>query len=121
MITEATRLAKKSLDFPDTTKVCDHGRMELVTLDDATITRATLHPGWKWSQDIRPMVHTDSCQVRHLQYVISGRLHVVLDDGGEVDMEPGDFVTIPPGHDAWVVGDEPFVCVDFSPEMTHYA
>jgi quercetin dioxygenase-like cupin family protein len=121
MIAETMRLAKKSLDSPDATRDCGHGKLELVTLEDAVLARTTLEPGWKWSEHIRPMAHTESCQVQHLQYVISGRLRVVQDDGTQIDLGPGDFVSIPPGHDAWVIGNEPFVSIDFSPDMKQYA
>ena len=121
MITETVRFAKKNLDSPDVTKDCGHGKLELATLDDATVARFTLQPGWKWSEHIRPHVHTESCQVQHLQYVISGQLRIVPDHGGQIDLGPGDFASIPPGHDAWVVGDEPFVAIDFSPDMKQYS
>jgi len=121
MITETFRFAKKNLASPDVTRDCGHGTLELATLEDATLARATLQPGWKWSEHIRPIVNTESCQVQHLQYVIRGRLRIVQDDGSQMDLGPGDFASIPAGHDAWVVGDEPFVCIDFSPDMKQYA
>jgi hypothetical protein len=121
MITETLRFAKKNLDLPDVTRDCGHGKLELAILEDTAIARITLQPGWKWSEDIRPMAQTGSCQVEHRQYVISGRLRIAQDDGSQADLEPGDFALIPPGHDAWVIGDEPFVCVDFSPDMRQYA
>ena len=83
--------------------------------------RITLQPGWDWSESVRTMAQTEACQVRHLQYVISGRLRIVQEDGTQIDLTPGDFVSIPPGHTASVIGNEPFVCVDFSPEMRQYA
>jgi quercetin dioxygenase-like cupin family protein len=121
MLTETLLLAKKNFASPDVTRQCDHGKLELATLGDTTLAKITFQPGWKWSESIRPKVHTDSCQVQHLQYVIRGRLRIVQEDGSQMDLEPGDFASIPPGHDAWVVGDEPFVCVDFSPDMKQYA
>jgi quercetin dioxygenase-like cupin family protein len=120
MITEAVKFAKKNFRSPDVTRDCGHGTLELATLEDVTLARVTLQPGWKWSEHIRPMCHTESCQVHHAQYVISGRLRVMFDDGDQRDLEPGDFATIGPGHDARVVGDEPFVCLDFSPDMKQY-
>lgn len=121
MIAEAVKLDKKNLGFPDVARECGHGTLELVTLEETTLARVTLQPGWKWSESVRPMVNTESCQVHHLQYVISGRLRIFQDDGSQIDLTPGDFAVIPPGHDAWVLGDEPFVCVDFSPDMKQYA
>jgi mannose-6-phosphate isomerase-like protein (cupin superfamily) len=120
MTTGTLRFAKKNLNASEMSQQCGHGRMDLATVEESTIARMTLEPGWKWSESIRPMVNTDSCQVHHLQYVISGRLHIVQDDGSEMELEPGDFASIPPGHDAWVVGNEPFVSIDFSPDMKQY-
>lgn len=121
MITEMVRLAKKNLGSPDVTRECGHGKLDLVTVDETTLVRVTLQPGWKWSESIRPIVHTDSCLVHHLQYVIRGRLRIVQDDGSQMDLGPGDFASVPPGHDAWVLGEEPFECIDFSPDMKQYA
>ena len=121
MTAETLRFAKKNLGSPDVTRPCGNGQLEFVTLEDTTLTRVTLPPGWKWSECIRPVANTESCQTHHLQYVIRGRLRILQDDGTQEDLGPGDFASIPPGHDAWVVGDEPFVCIDISPEMKQYA
>jgi mannose-6-phosphate isomerase-like protein (cupin superfamily) len=121
MITETLPLAKKNFAMPDVNREFDHGRLELATVADTTLGRFTLQPGWKWSESIRPAVGTERCQAQHLQYVIRGRLRVVQDDGSEMDLEPGDFASIPPGHDAWVVGDEPFVCIELSHDLKRYA
>lgn len=120
MITHMVGLAKKNLGSPDVTRECGHGRLDLATVEDTALAKMTLQPGWKWSESIRPMVNTESCQVQHFQYVIQGRLRIVQDDGNQMDVEAGDFAVIPPGHDAWVLGDEPFVCIDFSPDMKQY-
>ncbi len=108
------RLAKKNLGNPDRTMEIPHGKVEQVELEDTALARITLQPGWKWSQHVRPEVHTDSCQSPHIQYIIRGRLMIAMDDGTKTELEAGDFVVIPPGHDAWVVGNEPFVAVDFT-------
>jgi quercetin dioxygenase-like cupin family protein len=121
MLTETLKLAKTNFRCPDVVRDCGHGKLELVTLEDTTLARVTLQPGWKWSEHIRPMVGTESCLTHHAQYVISGRLKIAMDDGSQMELEPGDFAVISPGHDAWVVGDEPFVCLDFSPDMKQYA
>ncbi len=121
MITETLKLAKKNFASPDVTRECGHGKLDLVNLDDSWLARETLQPGWKWSEHVRPMAGTDRCQASHLQYVISGRLSVKMDDGTTKELGPGDFATIPPGHDAWVVGNEPFVAIDFSPDVKQYA
>ena len=114
MITETVRLAKKNLGRPDKITEFPHGRLEHVSLEDTALARITLQPGWKWSQDVRPQAKTETCQSHHIQYILSGRLMIAMDDGMKPELEPGDFVFIPPGHDAWVVGDEPFIAVDFS-------
>lgn len=96
------------------------GIVELVRVGDGVIGRATFEPGWRWSEHVRPLAGTDSCQVAHIGYVVSGRQRVIMDDGTELEFGPGDVVAIPPGHDADVVGDEPCVVIDFA-GMEHYA
>ena len=107
-------LSKKSLNTPDETRELPHTKVEVVKIGDTTISRSTFAPGWKWSNDVKPKVGTESCQVLHTFYGISGRMKVVMDDGTEAEFGPGDAGTIPPGHDAWVVGDEPAVGIDFT-------
>jgi mannose-6-phosphate isomerase-like protein (cupin superfamily) len=97
-----------------------NGKVELANLGDTTIGRITLEPGWKWSNDVKHIVNTNSCQLPHTQYVISGRLRVRMDDGTEQECGPGEALYVPAGHDAWVVGNEPFVAVDFT-GMKEYA
>jgi mannose-6-phosphate isomerase-like protein (cupin superfamily) len=99
---------------PDEVRKFSNGKVELANLGDATIGRYTAEPGWKWSKDVKPIVNTNSCQVTHTQYVISGRIRVRMDDGTEQEFGPGEAVYVPPGHDAWVVGNEPLVAVDFT-------
>jgi len=111
---------KKSLNTPDETRTFDKGKVELVTIGKVTFGRAVFQPGWKWSESVKPIVKTESCQAGHTQYVISGKLHIVMDNGTEFDVSAGDTMVIPPGHDAWVVGDEPFVAIDVT-GMTRYA
>lgn len=93
------------------------GRVEVVTVDACTLSRSTMQPGWRWSECVRPIAATDTCQVQHNGYAISGALRVRLADGREIDINPGDAYSIAPGHDGWVLGDEPWVGVDFSPAM----
>ena len=85
----------------------------LVCKTELKVTRVTHEPGWRWSECVKPAVGTDSCQVGHLIHVTSGRIVVRMDDGSEAEFGPGDVGSIPPGHDAWVVGDEPFISIDF--------
>jgi uncharacterized RmlC-like cupin family protein len=105
---------------PDDVRKFTNGKVELANLGDVTIGRITLDPGWKWSNDVKPIVNTSSCELPHTQYVISGRLRVRMDDGTEQECGPGEALYVPPGHDAWVVGNEPFVAVDFT-GMKEYA
>jgi mannose-6-phosphate isomerase-like protein (cupin superfamily) len=104
---------RKPLDQPDETRPVDKGKVEVVALGPGAVMRTTFEPGWRWSQCVKPVVGGDSCQVDHFGYCISGRMHVQMEDGAEMDVRPGDAMRIPPGHDAWVVGDEPYVGVDF--------
>ena len=107
---------KKSLDTPDETREFEHGQMQIATIKDLKVARQILQPGWKWSEHVRPIAQTDSCQVRHTEYVVSGQMKVVMDDRSEADLGLGDAYVIEPGHDAWIVGSEPFVGVDVSVE-----
>ena len=112
----AEAMQKKSLDSPDETRSFDQGQSEVVTLGDFTVMRNTLQPGWRWSEHIKPIAQTDSCQVPHTGYVVSGQLRVAMDDGSEEEFGPGDAYVIPPGHDGWTVGDEACVVVEVSSE-----
>ena len=107
-------LEAKNLDTPDETRKFEHGEIRIVNVAGATVGRAVFNPGWKWSNDVKPIAGTDSCQAPHTGYVVSGRMHVVMDDGTEGDVGPGDAMVISPGHDAWIVGDEPCVVLDWS-------
>ncbi len=113
-------MQKKTFLNPDETRTFDRGKLELVTLGGVTFGRATLEPGWKWSTSVKPLAQTASCQAPHLQYHVSGRLHVVMEDGAAMEFGPGDVSQIPPGHDAWVVGQEPVVILDVT-GMAQYA
>jgi hypothetical protein len=110
---EDTMLLTKNLDAPDEKHSFEHGDVQAVTLGGVTFARAVLRPGWRWSEDIKPLVGTDSCQVMHLAVVVSGQLHVQMTDGDERDLGPGDAHVVGPGHDAWVFGDETCVVFDF--------
>ena len=113
----ATQTQKKSLDNPDETRHFVQGKLQTATLGDFKVARAVLEPGWKWSEHVKPIAETESCQVHHTGYVVSGQMKVVMDDRTEMDLGPGDAYVIEPGHDAWIVGNEPFVGVDVSSEM----
>ena len=106
-------LTVKSFDSPDETRAPDKTKVEVVDLGTGKAARLTLQPGWRWSECIKPVVGGDSCQARHVGVVVSGRMHIVHDDGTEGDAGPGDAYVIEPGHDAWVVGDEAMVGFEF--------
>ncbi len=106
-------IARKSFESPDEVRTPDKARLEVVDLGGTKAGRMTAQPGWRWSESIKPIVGTDSCQVRHVGAVVSGSLRVRHDDGTEQDLGPGDAYIIDPGHDAWVTGSEPFVAFEF--------
>jgi hypothetical protein len=120
MHTTAT-IAVKRFDKPDEVRPFEgHGHVDVVQLAGRTVGRGTFEPGWRWSQDVKPIAGTDSCQVSHLGYVVSGAMRVHMDGGSDQDLRPGDAVAIPPGHDAETVGDEACVMLDFG-EIDEYA
>ena len=98
-----------------------HGHAVIGSAGGLTLMKGVFEPGWRWSTDVAPLAGTDTCQVHHLGYVISGRMHVRTDDGTDMMIEPGDAFDLPAGHDAWVEGDEPCVMVDYSSDATGYA
>jgi len=105
----------KNLTHPDETRTLPKTKIEVVKLGNSIIImRATFQPGWKWSECVKPTAGTESCQVPHINYVISGRMKIVTDNGLELEMGPGDAVELPPGHNAWVMGDEPCIMLDFA-------
>ena len=111
----------RSLDEPDETRSFPNGVVEMVTIAGTMIGRARFEPGWRWSNDVRPIAGTDWCRFLHEGYCVSGSAIVRAEDGSETRVGPGDGYVIQPGHDAWVVGDEPWVTVDFSQQMADYA
>ena len=104
----------KKMAAPDETRKFDKGQIEVVNIGGGTVGRATFQPGWKWSNDVKPIAGTDLCEAPHFMYQLSGRMHVEMKDGKTIEIGPGDVAVIPPGHDAWVVGNEPVVAVDWS-------
>jgi hypothetical protein len=110
-----TGLTVKSLDRPEESRApSDRGRIEMVTLGGVTVGRAVFQPGWRWSEDVKPAPGTALCEVAHTGYVVSGRECVRMADGTEVELGPGAAFVIAPGHDAWVIGNDPCVALDFS-------
>ena len=110
----AKSLEIKSFRSPDEHRAFGNGYLDVVHIGDQDVGLSVFQPGWKWSSHVKPIAGTDSCQAAHRAYIVSGRLHVVMDDGQEGDLDAGDFAVIHPGHDAWVVGDEPCVIFDFA-------
>jgi len=106
-------IEKRAFDSPDETRTPDKTRIEIVRLPGASAARFSFEPGWRWSECIKPVAGTDSCQARHVGVVHAGRLAVSHEDGTEIELGPGDAYVIEPGHDAWVVGDEGFVGFEF--------
>ena len=112
----------KNAGTPDETrKFVAHGRVHVVTVGGVMALHGVFEPGWKWSEDVKPIAKTDSCQATHVGYVISGRMAVRMDDGTEAEAAQGDFVHIAPGHDAWIVGSEACEMIDFGANVGQYA
>jgi mannose-6-phosphate isomerase-like protein (cupin superfamily) len=109
---KVNRLETKSHDKPDEVRAPNKTRVEVVRLEGFTIGRFTFEPGWRWSECVKPVVGTESCQVGHVGYAVSGRITVRMKDGSQKSIGAGDSYTIPPGHDAWVEGKEPFVAIE---------
>jgi hypothetical protein len=103
----------RSFDKADEVREFPNGRAEILKVGDAEVGRLTFEPGWRWSTDVKPIAKTDSCHAPHFQYHLAGRLAIRMDDGTEFIAGPGDVTSLPSGHDAWVVGDEPAVVVDW--------
>jgi hypothetical protein len=120
MSKSAEKFESKSLNSPEEVRKFDKGKVELVNVAGATIGRATFEPGWKWSTCVKPIANTNSCQAAHFGYQVSGTMMTRMDDGTEKTSKAGDVLNIPPGHDAWVVGNEAVVVLDFQ-GMVDYA
>jgi len=103
----------RSFDKSDEVRDFPNGRVELLRVGGGEIGRLVLEPGWRWSNDVKPIAKTDSCEAPHFQYHVSGTLAIRMDDGTEFIAQPGDVTSLPSGHDAWVIGDQPVVVVDW--------
>ncbi len=114
------KVEAKNFDHPDEVREIPNGKIELVKFGDKVVGKVTYLPGFRWSSSIKPIVKTESCEARHFQYHVSGVMRVRMDDGTEYECKAGDVSSIPPGHDGWVVGNEPVVLVDFL-GMANYA
>lgn len=110
----------RSFSAPEETRKFNLGKVDVVSMGGVTFGRAVFEPGWRWSTCVKPIAQTESCEAPHLNLHISGKLHIAMDDGTEKEFGPGDISEIPPGHDAWVVGNERVVVIDIS-GMENYA
>lgn len=109
----ASKAEFKEFATPDEVRSFNHGKVELVNIAGGIVGRLILEPGWRWSVDVKPIAGTEWCEAPHFQYMVSGHLHIVMEDGDEFDLGPGDVSSLPAKHDAWVVGNEPAVVVDW--------
>ena len=114
------KIEVKGFGVPDEVRTFEKGRLELMKIGGVTIGRAVFEPGWKWSTSVKLLANTKSCEAPHFQYHVSGTLKIVMDDGTARECKAGDVSLLPSGHDAWVVGNEPVVVVDFQ-GMADYA
>lgn len=114
------KMQVKGFTSSEEVRTFEKGKVELVKIGGAMVGKATFEPGWKWSMHVKQLVNTESCEAPHFQYHVSGTLHVAMDDGAEKDIKAGEVSLLPSGHDAWVVGDEPVVVIDFQ-GMVDYA
>ena len=105
---------KKDFGSPDEVRTFEKGKMEIIKIGDGVVGKLTLEPGWRWSEHVKPIAGTQWCEAPHFQYHISGHIHIIMADGEEFDATPGMVTKLPSGHDAWVVGDEPVVMIDWS-------
>ena len=103
----------KTFQTPDETRGFPKGRAEILKVGDSEVGRLVFEPGWRWSNDVKPIAQTESCEAPHFQYHVSGQLAIRMDNGTEFTAGPGDVTSLPSGHDAWVIGDEPVVVVDW--------
>ena len=113
MTTTAAKTETKTFAEPDETRTFERGQVDLVDIAGTQIGRLTLQPGWRWSEHVKPMAGTDLCEAPHFQYHVQGTLRIRMADGTEFDARPGDVTALPQGHDAWVIGDEPVVVIDW--------
>lgn len=112
-------LAAANMDATNDVRIFERGSMAVVEVGDAVVGRAVFRPGWRWSEHVRPVAGTASCEQLHVGYILSGRLGIRMDDGAEAVAGPGDVFVVPPGHDGWVVGDEDCVMLDWAGSATY--
>jgi len=111
----------KDFRSPDEVRTFEKGKLELLKIGGGVVGRLTLEPGWRWSKHVKPIAKTDWCEAPHFQYHLSGRIHIAMSDGTEFEATPGGVTALPSGHDAWVVGNEPVVLIDWAGASTYAA
>lgn len=116
----AQKAETKDFSNPVEVREFPKGKLELIKIGGVLIGKATFEPGWRWSESVQPIAKTKSCEAPHFQYHVSGVLRIIMDDGTEFDCKAGDVSYLPSGHDAWVIGNEPVIVIDFN-GMTEYA
>ncbi len=107
------KMEHKEFDHADEVREFPNGRVEILKVGGGEVGRLVLQPGWRWSNDVKPIAKTESCEAPHFQYHVSGQIGILMDDGTEFTAGPGDVTSLPSGHDAWVIGNEPVVLVDW--------
>jgi len=112
-ITHQTESEAKTFNKPDEVREFPLGRLEIITIGGVTVGRAIFQPGWRWTTSLQPIAKTNTCEAPHFQYHVAGVMRILMDDGAEYECHPGSISLLPSGHDAWVVGDEPVIVVDF--------
>ena len=117
--TEHAMIEQKAFATPDETRTFERGQLDLLNIGGGVLGRLTLQPGWRWSTHVKPAAGTEWCEAPHFQYHVSGTLRVRTSEGAEFDARPGDVLTLPAGHDAWVVGDTPAVIIDWHGASTY--
>jgi mannose-6-phosphate isomerase-like protein (cupin superfamily) len=113
------KIERKSFEQPEEVRSINKGKIDVVKLGEMSVMKATFEPGWRWSECVKPIVGTESCQVNHMLHFVSGRMGVRMEDGTEVEFGAGDVGVIPAGHDAWIIGNEKCVSIDFQGGATY--
>jgi len=113
-VVSMSKVELKDFAFPDETRTFEKGKVELVHIGGGVVGKLTLEPGWRWSLHVKPIAQTEWCEAPHFQYQVCGNVHVVMSDGHQFDSGPGQVIALPQGHDAWVVGNEPVVLIDWA-------
>jgi quercetin dioxygenase-like cupin family protein len=104
---------QKAFDKPDETRTFEKGKVDLINIGGGVVGRLTLMPGWRWSEHVKPVAGTEWCEAPHFQYHLSGRIGIQMQDGTKMEVSPGEVTALPQGHDAWVIGNEPVVLIDW--------